>query len=205
MKSTFKFRLSPTQVLIASSSVSSTLTSIQNELRGIQFSTTASKTSINRQLNSSLDEAIMRQMKALGEIETDSIVEDTGGKIGKLDFVLTPKDSESSKYYVEIEKTDKKRLWFDFIKILTCLKIDKNGKGLIICPINYAHSNGVWNLFKEAKSYKAHLERVFEKHNDILKRVSIIGYEQQYKDPDGEAFVPYTMEHYRKIKDSLKK
>ena len=101
-------------------------------------------------------------------------------------------------------KTDKKRLWFDFIKILTCLKSDTNGKGLIICPKNYAHSNGVWDLFEEAQSYKHHLERVFDKHSDVLKRVFIIGYEQQYKEHDGEKFVRYTSLHYKKIKDSQK-
>ena len=201
MKSTCSFKLSPTLSVSSSVPTPPLLKSIQTELANICFSVQPSTTSLNRQLNSSLDDAIIKHLKIFGEIETNSIVEDDDGKIGLLDFVLTLKDSPSVKYYVEIEKTDKKRLWFDFIKILTCLKSDTNGKGLIICPKNYAHSNGVWDLFAEAQNYKTHLERVFEKHSDLLKRVFIIGYEQLYKNPNGKKFARYTSLHYKKIKD----
>ena len=205
-KNNATFKLSAIESIPETNKISSEiLTKVTEILSDIEFTASPSTNSLNRQLNSSLDNAIVEQLKILGEIATNSIVEDDDEKIGFLDFVLTPKDTPSTKFYVEIEKTDKKRLWFDFIKILTCLKSDSNGKGLIICPKNYAHSNGIWDLFEEAQIYKNHLERVFDKHSDVLKRVFIVGYEQQYREHDGEKFVRYTSLHYKKIKDSLKK
>jgi hypothetical protein len=104
-----------------------------------------------------------------------------GAKFGELDIVF--RDRQKISYYMEVEKSNKKTLWFDYIKILTKLESDPNGLGVVMCPVNYTHSGGVWNLYQEAVIYKNHLKRVFG--SSFLDRVSVLGY-MQYAFLDGK-------------------
>jgi len=124
------------------------------------------------------------------------LVQADGEKVGELDIVF--RDGDDVSYYMEIEKSNKKTLWFDYIKILTKLEEDSNGRGIIMCPTNYAHKVGVWNLYKEAVLYKNHLKRVFS--GNTLNRVAVIGY-TQYAYLDGK-WKEYDSNIIRRIKSS---
>lgn len=149
---------------------------IAEVLEGLQFSIMI-KTSNSKQMDSDIDERIIESISQKYIVSTskaECAVEADGEKVGKLDLVF--KDNSNDRYYTEIEKTNKKTLWFDYIKILTKLESDPQGYGVVICPSNYAHSSGVWNLYKEAVVYKNHLKRVFGAAG--LGRVAVIGYTQ---------------------------
>ncbi len=151
------------------------LKNIARILENIEFSVKVKKSNSN-QLDSDIDtkieEAISKHYVVLRS-KSDLLVEAEGAKIGELDIVF--RDSKTN-YYMEIEKSNKKTLWFDYIKILTRLESDVNGIGILVCPTNYAHKVGVWNLYKEAVSYKKHLKRVFG--SESLDRVAVLGYTQ---------------------------
>ncbi len=82
---------------------------------------------------------------------------------------------------VEIEKSNKKSIWFDFIKIL--MLTDKKKKqadfGLLIVPRNYAHRYAVWDLFKEARYYRWCLLRFAKIDPQLMSKIAIIGYTQE--------------------------
>ena len=118
-------------------------------------------------------------------VDTTSGVETDGINVGKLDLIF--KDGKNNAYYMEIEKSNKKTLWFDYIKILTQIESDQNSRGIVMSPSNYAHSVGVWDLYKEAVIYKNHLKRVFG--GGTIDRVFVIGYTQYaFIDNDWQEF-----------------
>ncbi len=144
-------------------------------LENIEFSVTVKKSNSN-QLDSDIDskiEAALSEHYSVSSSKSDLLVEAEGARVGELDIVF--RDSKTT-YYMEIEKSNKKTLWFDYIKILTRLENDINGIGILMCPTNYAHKIGVWNLYKEAVLYKKHLKRVFG--SELLDRVAVFGYTQ---------------------------
>ncbi len=76
--------------------------------------------------------------------------------------------------YIEIEKSNKKTLWFDFVKLISKVEGHPNRVGIVICPKNYAHRLGTWNLYHEAVLYHKHLARL--SNNDNLNQIAVIGY-----------------------------
>lgn len=142
----------------------------------MEFSISVKKTN-GKQLDSNIDEKIIENLAKFFQVsyeKDDLLVEADGEKVGELDIVFH--DADGTPYFMEVEKSNKKTLWFDYIKILTKLAEHPNGKGIIMCPTNYAHKVGVWNLYKEAVLYKNHLKRVFG--SVALNRVTVIGYTQ---------------------------
>ncbi len=51
--------------------------------------------------------------------------------------------------------------------------------GLLLVPRNYAHGNGVWDLFKEARYYRWCLTKFAGVNPDLLSRLAIVGYTQE--------------------------
>jgi hypothetical protein len=143
---------------------------------GMCFSITIQNSNSN-QMDSDIDVRIIEKISDSREYtvsKSDSLVFADGEKFGELDLVF--RDRRKISYYMEIEKSNKKTLWFDYIKILTKLESDSDGLGIMMCPVNYAHSIGVWNLYQEAVIYKNHLKRVFGSNS--IDRVSVLGYTQ---------------------------
>jgi Holliday junction resolvase-like predicted endonuclease len=163
----------------------------------MKFSVTIKKSN-SKQLDSNIDERIIEQLSRHFKVtksKSELLVQADGEKVGELDIVF--RDADIS-YYMEVEKSNKKTLWFDYIKILTKLADDPKGKGIIMTPKNYAHKVGVWNLYKEAVLYKNHLKRVFG--GDALSRVAVMGY-TQYAHIDGH-WKEYDSEVIQRIKNS---
>ncbi len=145
-------------------------------LDGMTFNITISKAN-SRQLDSNIDERIEEKLDGayrLSKAKNEVTVQTDGEKIGELDLVYWGEDG--CLRYLEIEKTNKKTLWFDYVKILTKLADDSAGLGVVLCPSNYAHQVGVWNLYKEAVAYKGHLRRLFG--GELVDRVGVVGYTQ---------------------------
>lgn len=80
---------------------------------------------------------------------------------------------------IEIEKTNKKTIWFDLIKIMMLIGQGMADFGILVVPRNYAHRRGVWNLFKEARYYRCCLARYAKVERDLLSKIAIIGYTQE--------------------------
>ncbi|RTR31656.1 hypothetical protein [Shewanella atlantica] len=156
---------------------------ISGVFEDMSFSVMVKKTNSN-QLDSNIDDMIIEALSKhynVAELKSELLVHADGDKVGELDVVFH--NDAGISYYMEIEKSNKKTLWFDYIKILTKLEEDPEGRGIIMCPTNYAHKVGIWNLYKEAVLYKNHLKRVFG--GSALNRVAVIGY-TQYAYLDGQ-------------------
>jgi|GEM_PF-5855436 len=173
------------------------LKNIARLLENTEFSVRVKKSNSNQldsDIDSKVEEALSKNYLVMPS-KSDLLVEAEGVKVGELDIVFS---NNKTTYYMEIEKTNKKTLWFDYIKILTRLESDVNGIGILMCPTNYAHKIGVWNLYKEAVIYKKHLKRVFGAES--LDRVAVFGYTQYaYLKSD---WVEYDSSIIAKIKNS---
>lgn len=81
---------------------------------------------------------------------------------------------------VEIEKTNKKTIWFDLIKMMMHIGGDIVNFGILVVPRNYAHKyDPPWDLFIEAVNYKSYLLKYAKVENNLLSKISIIGYTQE--------------------------
>lgn len=164
-------------------------TFISKELVNLKFNVTIKQTN-SKQLDSNID-AVIENKLAQNAIKVlskgDLVITTQGEKVGELDIAF--KGNNGFTYFIEIEKSNKKSLWFDYVKLLTVIKGNKNSYGIILCPKNYAHKVSIWNLYKEAVAYKSHLARIFEKSD--LDRVYVIGYTQYaYLDDKWQNFSP---------------
>ena len=80
---------------------------------------------------------------------------------------------------VEIEKANKKTIWFDIIKILMLIGEQAASAGLLLVPRNYAHRRGEWNLFNDARFYRSCLIRFAKVNPELLSKLAIVGYTQE--------------------------
>lgn len=175
---------------------SNALTSfITDDLLDLKFEVKVKKTNSN-QLDSNIDSVIEKKLSIHSVIlpRENRFIKTGGERIGELDIAI--KANNGFTYFIEIEKSNKKTLWFDYVKLLTSIKSNPKSYGIIICPKNYAHKVGVWDLYKEAVTYKAHLARVFD--SSALERIFIIGY-VQYAYLDGD-WQPFTRSVIKRVK-----
>jgi len=94
----------------------------------------------------------------------------------KPDAILT---QASTNIAIEIEKSNEKTVWFDFIKLLMLIGEGMAHFGLLVVPKNYAFRSGKWNLFDEARYYRWCLARFAKADPILLSKVAIIGYKQE--------------------------
>lgn len=87
--------------------------------------------------------------------------------------------SDESTFCIEVEKSNKKTIWFDYIKFMMLIGRGISDYGILIVPRNYAHKHGVWNLFNEARYYRECLATYAQIAPEILNKVAIIGYTHQ--------------------------
>lgn len=80
---------------------------------------------------------------------------------------------------VEIERSNRKNIWFDFVKIMLLTGQKAADFGILLVPRNYAHRRGIWNLFDEARYYRWCLIRFANVDSQLFSKVAIIGYTQQ--------------------------
>lgn len=80
---------------------------------------------------------------------------------------------------VEVEQSNKKNIWFDFIKIMLLVGQQVANFGFLLVPRNYAHKVGVWDLFSEARYYRWCLIRFAAVDPQLFSKLAIVGYTQQ--------------------------
>lgn len=101
---------------------------------------------------------------------------------------------------VEIEKSNKKTIWFDIIKILMLIECKATDFGLLLVPENYAHRSGVWDLFHDARYYRWCLSRFAKVDACLLSKIAIIGYRQDVRVPDSGEWKKLDESAIREIK-----
>lgn len=148
-------------------------------VEGMQFTGTIASAANNYQINTDFDKAwIARMTKG---VDWQRAVLPALGKLGEIpsiqpDGFLT---KDSMTVAIEIEKSNKKTIWFDIIKILIFVGQGIADFGLLLVPRNYAHKLGEWDLFEEARFYRWCLIRFAEVKPELLSRLAIIGYTQE--------------------------
>jgi hypothetical protein len=145
----------------------------------MQFMGTIASAANSYQINTDFDVAWIERMTkvadwqitplpALGELgEIPSIQPDGLLRKGRITVVI------------EVEKSNKKTIWFDITKILMLVGQDVADFGLLLVPRNYAHKLGEWDLFKEARFYRWCLLRFARVSPELLSKLAIIGYTQE--------------------------
>lgn len=165
----------------------------------LKFDVTVGKKN-SKQITSNIDSNISKRLSEKYELISDKSklsVYAENERIGEVD--LSFNDTQNGTVaYIEIEKSNKKTLWFDFVKLISKVEGHPNRVGIVICPKNYAHRLGTWNLYHEAVLYHKHLARL--SNNDNLNQIAVIGYLQfAYLDGGWKEFSP---EVIKRLKDS---
>jgi hypothetical protein len=132
------------------------------------------------------DESVLNQFKTQQwiysenpQVEMSALGEDWGNP--KADFIVSPENMNKYRIVIEIEKANKKTIWFDFIKLWMFIESKQAEAGVLLCPVNYSHTHGTWNLFDEACRYKRYLGRFAEVAKEKLNLIAIVGYKQMIK------------------------
>lgn len=171
---------------------------VADKLEGLIFDITIKETN-SRQLDSNIDHVVEQKLSEIASrvfSKKERLITTNAEKVGELDIAFEASNGQT--YFIEIEKSNKKTIWFDYVKLLTLIQEHDDSYGIILCPKNYAHKVGIWDLFKEAVAYKSHLARVFQ--SSSLNRVYVIGY-TQYAFLDN-CWAKFTPETVSRIKNS---
>jgi hypothetical protein len=80
---------------------------------------------------------------------------------------------------LEIEKSNKKTIWFDLIKFMMLIDLKKINYGLLFVPKNYAHTVSVWNLFNDARNYRWCLLEYARVKPDLMANIAVMGYDNE--------------------------
>jgi hypothetical protein len=147
--------------------------------RMMQFTGTIASAANAYQVNTDFDSSWIISMTKIDGWKVAPLL--TLGQLGEIpsiqpDGLLTKDDTIVA---VEIEKSNKKTIWFDIIKILMLVQQRVADFGLLLVPRNYAHKLGEWDLFKEARFYRWCLLRFAKVEPDLLSNLAIIGYTQE--------------------------
>ena len=157
----------------------------------------------SRQLNIDFDHVLLSKLSDNNwtlEKKPKLNMTDLCGDLGnpEADLIISHKGLDGMKTVVEIEKGNKKTIWFDFIKMWMFIEAKKANLGVLICPINYAHKHAVWNLFDEALKYKEYLRRFAGVPENKMNSIGIIGYQQTIK--NGSKYNFWDEKEFNRIK-----
>lgn len=152
--------------------------SIVEATQGMLFHGIIESAANNFQINFDFDSSWIKAMNATG-LKSESL-----RNLGNLQEIpniqpdaILSKDNVT--VAVEIEKTNKKTIWFDLIKIMLLIGQGVADFGILVVPRNYAHKIGVWNLFSEARYYRWCLAEYAKVGHNLLSKIAIIGYTQE--------------------------
>jgi len=145
----------------------------------MQFTGTIASAANAYQVNTDFDTALIARMIEVADWQ--SALLPALGQLGEIPSIqpdgLLRKDDVT--VAIEVEKSNKKTIWFDIIKILMLVQQHAADFGLLLVPRNYAHKHGEWDLFKEARFYRWCLLRFAKVGLDLLSKLAIIGYTQE--------------------------
>jgi len=165
--------------------LSECITDIVGATKGMLFDGVIKSPANNYQIDiSDFDSQLVRKASAVGWNEKTLPKPQELGDIPNIkpDALLTQYGLNIT---VEIEKSNEKTVWFDFIKLLMLIDINVADFGLLVVPCNYAFRTGKWNLFTEARYYRWCLERFAKVDVGSLSKIAVLGYTQQVQTPSG--------------------
>ena len=151
-------------------------------LPGVRYCGSIVKANSN-QLNLDFDEQLCAALEKKGwqcerkpRVDVAALGRDSGSQ--EADAIITHNFSRQQKAVLEIEKSNKKTLWFDFIKLWMFIESGQASQGIVLCPLNYAHKLGEWNLYQEATCIKRYLGRFAGVSKEKLDLITVVGFEQ---------------------------
>jgi len=155
---------------------------LAGDLSGLQYFGSIRESNSN-QLDVDLDERLCGALEKKGwrcdrnpPLNMSALAENWGRQ--KADAILTCNSKSEECAVIEIEKSNMKTIWFDFIKLWMFIEAGQAAVGLILCPTNYAHKLDVWNLYDEACRYKRYLHRFAGVPQDKLRLIGLLGFQQ---------------------------
>ena len=107
---------------------------IADLLVALEFEITV-KINNSKQLDSNIDSVIEHKLTEIASkvfSKKERVVWSHSEKVGELDIAFTANTGQT--YFIEIEKSNKKTIWFDYIKLLTMIQNYDNSFGILICP-----------------------------------------------------------------------
>jgi len=87
--------------------------------------------------------------------------------------------STGSVVVVEIEKANREKVLRDIVKMLLFFEASQADLAALICPRNYVHSSGVWNVFDTAHQVLRAFVRVTQLPEFKARCLSLIGFTQE--------------------------
>jgi hypothetical protein len=94
------------------------------------------------------------------------------------DAILRWGTAKKKQAVLEIEKSNKKTLWLDFVKLWMFIGSRQASQGIILCPRNYAHKVATWDLYNEALCIKRYFAEYAAVPKEKLSLITLVGYEQ---------------------------
>jgi len=151
------------------------LVSSLSEIRGLSYSFDCRGPSNSYQLNSTFDAALNERLLAIGG-RNFRFQPKCSRKID-FDFAV---ELNGDRCVFEVEKANKEKILYDFLKMHVYLDSDVTA-AVLIAPINWPHGGGVENLFSLAKE-RFELCRNFGMIDPTkCERMLIVGVAQMYK------------------------
>jgi hypothetical protein len=140
------------------------------------------------QITSDFDDRLRDVLWRNGATETELSLPQ--GALKEYDFAF---EFAGHRVAVEVEKTQKWKIFYDILKCHMYLRGDA-AFVLLVLPKNYAHGTGKWDLYSDGvKWYRQCLEFGFGTH-ETFDRILIVGYEQRTL--DGERLTPQIRERF---------
>lgn len=171
---------------------SDTIGRVMEAMIGMRFSTVTGSSNSN-QFSSSFDADLAVKLRQLGcDVKEDRYCPELARSAeikwaGRPDLLL--EFDGTQKIIVEIEKSNKFKIWDDLMKLWLLTEEANASLGLLVCPKNYVSRKADWDLFAYARRCLLLLERSAKVSRDHLSHVAVIGYTQALV--EGSELVPW--------------
>lgn len=149
----------------------------------LQYHGYIASSSNSYQINLTFDEQIHKSLCMAGRecvpepvLRAASELAETVGS--HADLLLTGPDNQS-RIVVEIEKANREKILRDIVKMLLFFNSGQAALAALICPRNYPHKHGVWQVFDTALQVLRAFVHVTQLPDSTTKRFAVIGFTQQ--------------------------
>ena len=92
--------------------------------------------------------------------------------------------AEKDFFVIEVKKSNEKSFWYDYVKFMSLIGLGIVDHGILFVPRNYIHKNEVLNMFNKARFYRSCLVEYARADYNIINKIAIVGYTQQYRSSD---------------------
>lgn len=176
------------------------LEEIKDALIGLEFSMSIGQSNSD-QFESGLDQIIAARLIRQGWIAREDrdcpqVARPDIGWAARPDLLI--ERSGAPKIIIEVEKSDKRKVWDDLMKLWLLVDGENADLGLLICPTNYASRTTDWNLFDYARRSILLLQHAAQVPSVRLSKLAVIGYTQRLL--DGSNTAPWNKAACKRLK-----